>query len=679
MKKNATQNLTAVEIPFSQEFYKIKNRISIPSCFRQFSIGFFLFLFLFTSAAYANSGFFGIGGGLISYNINGAGQTNSYNYGANLGSVSSFTLMGGINHTFKDASGNVCSGLMSYIIYKQGNRPGSPTFSTVSLNFNSNNGFTTTAVPANVSGPNSGDQRWQNIGANINVLSTANSAGTWVLEVFWSYTGSTTSNSACGTTIFLNNGGSNYTWTFSNAAFDPPTIATTVAASAISNTGASSGGQTLTGTVTAKGVVWSKSTTSTSPTLGVLGTNLDGSTSDGSGTANFTSTITGLPLPQNLYYVRAYATNSNGTSYAPAISFYSCSNPPTSPAGSFTATTVSSSQIDLSWTSANFPGSGANNTGYIILRRTDGSNPSSSGVVNGTAPGSLSLASGTTLLTTISSGSTLSFSNSGISSGQYNYTIIPFTWDGTNAGTYNYFTTSAPSATAFILAAEPTAQATNISFSSVAATSLIVNWTAASGSPSGYIVLQSSGITPPNTNPTDGTFYSVGNSIGNATVVYQGSATTSGLISLLTDNTNYNYKIYSYNGSGGGVNYLTSIAPLSGNQNTATVAAPVANAGTAGATTFTANWSISSGAQAYQLDVSTDNLFGSFVAGYQNLSVSGGATVSQLVSGLAIGTPYYYRVRAVGTNSTSGNSNTITVTTLTPIFSNAVVGDWSST
>lgn len=49
----------------------------------------------------------------------------------------------------------------------------------------------------------------------------------------------------------------------------------------------------------------------------------------------------------------------------------------------------------------------------------------------------------------------------------------------------------------------------------------------------------------------------------------------------------------------------------------------------------------------------------SFVAGYENLEVSG---LSHAVAGLASETTYYYRVRAVAGN-TSGNSNTISVTT----------------
>lgn len=63
--------------------------------------------------------------------------------------------------------------------------------------------------------------------------------------------------------------------------------------------------------VTARGVCWSKSP---NPTLA------NSKTSDGTGTGEFASSITGLEL-FTMYYVRAYATNSVGTSYGNEISF----------------------------------------------------------------------------------------------------------------------------------------------------------------------------------------------------------------------------------------------------------------------------------------------------------------------------------------------------------------------
>lgn len=65
--------------------------------------------------------------------------------------------------------------------------------------------------------------------------------------------------------------------------------------------------------VTARGIVWS---TSQNPTLS---SNL-GQTNDGNGTGNYTSSLTGLNQ-FTTYYVRAYATNSIGTSYGQQVQF----------------------------------------------------------------------------------------------------------------------------------------------------------------------------------------------------------------------------------------------------------------------------------------------------------------------------------------------------------------------
>lgn len=63
--------------------------------------------------------------------------------------------------------------------------------------------------------------------------------------------------------------------------------------------------------VTARGVCWS-----TTPTP----TTADSHTTDGSGTGEFTSTISNL-TPATTYYVRAYATNSVGTAYGEEVIF----------------------------------------------------------------------------------------------------------------------------------------------------------------------------------------------------------------------------------------------------------------------------------------------------------------------------------------------------------------------
>lgn len=65
--------------------------------------------------------------------------------------------------------------------------------------------------------------------------------------------------------------------------------------------------------VTSRGVCWS---TSVNPTIG------NNKTSDGSGTGSFTSSLTQL-TPGTTYYVKAYATNSEGTAYGSQVSFSS--------------------------------------------------------------------------------------------------------------------------------------------------------------------------------------------------------------------------------------------------------------------------------------------------------------------------------------------------------------------
>lgn len=98
---------------------------------------------------------------------------------------------------------------------------------------------------------------------------------------------------------------------FSTAA--APTLAATTTVSAITSSTATSGGSvTSTGgaALTAVGVCWS---TSTNPTTANSFTN-NGTT------ASFSSDMTGLAA-STTYYVRAYATNSVGTSYGSELSF----------------------------------------------------------------------------------------------------------------------------------------------------------------------------------------------------------------------------------------------------------------------------------------------------------------------------------------------------------------------
>jgi hypothetical protein len=134
---------------------------------------------------------------------------------------------------------------------------------------------------------------------------------------------------------------------------NPPTLST-VAISSITSTSASSGG-TITsdglGSITAKGVVWS---TSTQPTIA-----LSTKTSNGTGNANYTSSITGLD-PVTKYYVRSYATNSGGTAYGSEVSF-------TTLAGLAVLTTSNATSITI--TSAILGGEVTNEGGASVTEK----------------------------------------------------------------------------------------------------------------------------------------------------------------------------------------------------------------------------------------------------------------------------------------------------------------------
>jgi hypothetical protein len=176
--------------------------------------------------------------------------------------------------------------------------------------------------------------------ANFNV-SQAGGLGTFSLQM----TGLTPATTYYVRAFAVNGAGTVYgnEYSFTTTALSAPAL-TTKAITGISSNIAGSGG-TITSdggsNITAKGVVWSLNPT---PTLANFFTN------DGAGAASYNSTMNNLN-PLTTYYVRAYATNSLGTTYGNQLSFTTTDlvNPgPTVPtigtqASAMTSTTTASS------------------------------------------------------------------------------------------------------------------------------------------------------------------------------------------------------------------------------------------------------------------------------------------------------------------------------------------------
>ena len=182
--------------------------------------------------------------------------------------------------------------------------------------------------------------------------------------------------------------------------------------------------------------------------------------------------------PETSYTFTIYSyTTSGGTppnyrqTGAPSDNTRTFSVEPTGHAASFTASAVSFSQIDLTFSDA----STVNADGYIILRKT-GSDPDATGVVDGNNPGSLTLPGGTTLVTTISSNSATSYSDNGLSgSTDYHYILIPYN-SGFFSSTYNYYIDpTIPATNATTLAAPPSISAVLPAGSTCAGETITIN------------------------------------------------------------------------------------------------------------------------------------------------------------------------------------------------------------
>ncbi len=291
----------------------------------------------------------------------------------------------------------------------------------------------------------------------------------------------------------------------------------------------------------------------------------------GTGTTFNTTSLS----PNTTYYFFVFAMNnlcSGGTKYlttSPLVAStttLSGNSPCTAPNAQPTDlvfSNITSTSIKGSYTASTAP----NADRYLIIRSTSAT--LSSNPVNGTNYSAGANLGGGVV---VSNTQQLNFTANNLTSGvQYYFLVFVMSTENCTGGpVYNTTSPLTGNATTIVIPActTPSAQPTQLQLS--ASNNNITGYFSHAADVDGYIVLWSTNATLTAT-PQDGTTYSAGTVIGNATVLYNGTA-TSFIATGLTASTTYYFYIFSKKDQcTGGPKYLSS--PLSSSATTTATAA----------------------------------------------------------------------------------------------------------
>ncbi|MCX6268095.1 MAG: T9SS type A sorting domain-containing protein [Bacteroidetes bacterium] len=240
--------------------------------------------------------------------------------------------------------------------------------------------------------------------------------------------------------------------------------------------------------------------------------------------------VTGLS-GSTTYWFRVYEYNGTGSSTK-----YLTTTATLNPASQTTSIVVTAPTITLptvtsiTSTSAQLGGNITSDGGSVITGR---------GTVWKTAPGV------TITDNKLAEGGTASGVFSHMRSSLSPQTLVYFKAYATNV----IGTTLSSEGSFFTLSNEPTSHVTGFSAVAAGNTSINLTWTAAASGASGYLILQKNGTIAPTGIPVDGTGYTTGNSLGDATIaalVTPGSALNK-TITGLSSGTPYSFTIIPFN------------------------------------------------------------------------------------------------------------------------------------